>query len=233
MRLGPAARQAALWAALIAVLVAAAVWTIRFSPLAPRRRAQVRMTVQPAPEPQDDTTWRVQMLQAVNAERAKENLAPLCLNAKLDRTAKDHIEYKVRTGFTDPHVGEGGTMPWDRARVAGYVDGFIGENIAAGDTTVDAAMRGWMASPPHRANIMRDGFVHLGLARVNNKFWGQVFGSSAKETCMVVEEKKDCAKSKGGKCWTRGYTIKPPPTGSKVKVYFPTVAPGATPSNLV
>ena len=128
--------------------------------------------------------WQAEMLAAVNAERARAGVAALCLNAKLSASAQAHIEDKVRSKFAgDPHVGSDGSKAWDRARRAGYKDGFIGENIAAGTPSIAEAMAGWMDSPPHRANIVRDGFLHLGVGLTAGKFWAQEFGSSAAERC--------------------------------------------------
>jgi uncharacterized protein YkwD len=59
----------------------------------------------------------------------------------------------------------------------------LGENIAAGQTTVDSVMADWMASPGHCANIMRPEFVEMGVACVNGTpantyrtYWTMDFG---------------------------------------------------------
>lgn len=56
----------------------------------------------------------------------------------------------------------------------------VGENVAYGYTTGRAAVRGWMGSPGHRANILEPGYRLMGLAarRGDDGRWyaAQVFG---------------------------------------------------------
>jgi uncharacterized protein YkwD len=54
-------------------------------------------------------------------------------------------------------------------RDAGYSYGWFGENLFAGEwgqVSARTVVSAWLASPPHKANILRPGFRHLGAARV-------------------------------------------------------------------
>jgi len=66
----------------------------------------------------------------------------------------------------------------DSVRQAGYPYSTFGENLFVGlDHEVSAydVVAAWLASPPHRANIMRRGFRDLGLAGVAARgFFGDV-----------------------------------------------------------
>ncbi|GAA1476380.1 hypothetical protein GCM10009623_08260 [Nocardioides aestuarii] len=57
----------------------------------------------------------------------------------------------------------------------------VGENVAAGYPTGRAAVKAWMKSPGHRANILRPGYRLLGMAvrtsGSGTKYACQVFGS--------------------------------------------------------
>ena len=57
------------------------------------------------------------------------------------------------------------TMVLGRTREAGYVAESVGENIAKGQRSVDEVMKGWMASPEHRKNILNPMFTEAGLRR--------------------------------------------------------------------
>ena len=69
------------------------------------------------------------------------------------------------------HVSPGGSTPLSRMRESGYISssnaGYeVGENIAWGsytDSTPAAIVAGWMASPPHRANILEHNFRDTGI----------------------------------------------------------------------
>jgi len=57
----------------------------------------------------------------------------------------------------------------------------VGENVAMGYPTGRAAVKGWMRSPGHRANILRPSYRLLGMAvrtaPNGTKYACQVFGS--------------------------------------------------------
>jgi hypothetical protein len=64
----------------------------------------------------------------------------------------------------------------------------VGENIAAGQTTPEQVVQGWINSPGHRANMLSNNYTEIGIGyeflandtgSVNyNHYWAQVFGKS-------------------------------------------------------
>jgi len=64
------------------------------------------------------------------------------------------------------HTGSNGSTLSQRVDAAGYAWSALGENIAAGQTTINEVVDGWIASDGHCANIMNAGFVHIGVACV-------------------------------------------------------------------
>ena len=65
------------------------------------------------------------------------------------------------------HTGSDGSNAGQRATAAGYLWQSWGENIAAGQPSVDEVMAGWMASPGHCANIMQERLRDIGVACVS------------------------------------------------------------------
>ena len=66
---------------------------------------------------------------------------------------------------------------------AGYNWKAVGENIAAGQTTPESVVDGWLKSPHHCANVMAPQFREMGIAYYVNRasqagiYWVQLFGA--------------------------------------------------------
>ncbi|MFJ4143631.1 CAP domain-containing protein [Pseudomonas sp. NPDC089734] len=87
----------------------------------------------------------------------------LSWNTSLAAAAESHTRSMANGNFFD-HKGRDGSTPGDRAELAGYIGQQIGENIAAGQDTIQKVVDGWLASPGHCANLMNPGFRELGAA---------------------------------------------------------------------
>ena len=154
------------------------IWLVLASPFAP-----------PLPEQAGELGARV--LALVNLARREGRVcgnksfaaaAPLVWSDKLERTGQLHAaEMAAHSYFS--HDGRDGSKPADRAMRAGYVWRAVGENIAAGQTSAEAAMQGWIDSPPHCANLMSPQFTEMGVAYAVNLqstmgiYWAQLFGT--------------------------------------------------------
>ena len=127
-----------------------------------------------------------QVVKLTNNERAKAGLQPLKLNDRLVDAAQDHSDDMAKDDFFS-HTGVDGSSVSDRVKASGYQYSTTGENIAAGQTTAAAVVRGWMNSPGHRANILNPNYTEIGVGyeylqndtgSVNyNHYWTQVFGT--------------------------------------------------------
>ncbi|HDP3814772.1 TPA: CAP domain-containing protein, partial [Pseudomonas aeruginosa] len=102
------------------------------------------------------------LLERINAARGQARQCggkpyaaaqPLAWNATLGGAAEAHSRAMANGNFFD-HLDRDGRTPGDRAELAGYSGGLIGENIAAGQDGVDKVVDGWLASPGHCANLM-------------------------------------------------------------------------------
>lgn len=119
------------------------------------------------------------MLRLANAERARAGCRPLILEGHLQRAAQAHTEWQAASG-TMSHTGPGGSTMGDRARAAGYPWSRIAENVAQGYPSPAAAMKGWMSSAGHRANLLDCRLVHVGIGyadRGRGPYWTQLFGT--------------------------------------------------------
>lgn len=104
---------------------------------------------------------RAAVLCLVNRERSAHGLNALAPNARLQQAAQSHTESMAFGNYFE-HVGPGGDTPVERMRAAGYIYssrlGYeVAENLAWGTLWLGsprAVVASWMASPPHRANIL-------------------------------------------------------------------------------
>lgn len=118
----------------------------------------------------------------INAERRARGESSLAWDAELTRMARLHSESMARQNFFD-HTNPQGENMTMRARACGVCGwSAIAENIAYNsgyDDPAAFAVERWLASPKHRANMLRDGFTHsgVGVARAadGRVFFTQVF----------------------------------------------------------
>ena len=118
------------------------------------------------------------MLDAVNAARSEARTCggerfgaapPLAWSARLEAAALRHSRDMARTDRLS-HRGSDGSRVGARATEAGYDWRRIGENVAQGPGSVEAAVAGWLASPSHCGGIMDPGYTQVGAAKVD-RFW--------------------------------------------------------------
>lgn len=121
--------------------------------------------------------FQAELMQRINAYRARGascgsygSFAPttaLAWNDLLQIAAARHSRDMAGRNFFS-HTGSDGSSAGTRITQAGYAWRTWGENIAAGQGTVQAVVDGWMASPGHCANLMKPAFRHVGVACVAN-----------------------------------------------------------------
>ena len=100
----------------------------------------------------------------INRARAQRGLDSLTINRSLRRAATGHSRSMVRHRFFSH--GDPGRRLANAGYFAGADSYFWGENIAAGRGrrgSPSAIFRGWMRSPPHRANILSGRFRDIGV----------------------------------------------------------------------
>jgi uncharacterized protein YkwD len=81
------------------------------------------------------------------------------------------------------HNGRDGSTPPERVLRMGYKFRATGQNIAAGQSTPEDAVAGWIKSPPHCANLMNPAYTEMGVAFAADRnselgvYWAQDFGA--------------------------------------------------------
>ncbi len=122
------------------------------------------------------------LIELTNVERTKQGLAALTPDATLMSVARGHSDNQARLN-TMAHTLEGVTF-FQRIEQAGYRYRAVGENVAAGQRTPAEAVRDWMNSPGHRANILNAQFTQIGVgiaksATTGMLYYTQNFGTPA------------------------------------------------------
>lgn len=108
----------------------------------------------------------------VNSYRAP-SLNPLSYNTLLHGAAQTHANDMSTNGFFS-HTGSDGSQVWDRATAQGYSWGWIGENIARGQTSAAQALTGWQNSPGHNAILLSSQPTEFALAWAPGNYWVMV-----------------------------------------------------------
>ncbi|HLO03930.1 MAG TPA: CAP domain-containing protein [Symbiobacteriaceae bacterium] len=135
-------------------------------------------TTAPAPTPTTTTTASMtaeeqQMLNLVNAERAKSGLAPLKADATLTKMARVKSQDMI-TNHYFAHQSPTYGSPFDMMKTFGVTYRSAGENIA-GNQSVTAAFQAWMNSSGHRANILGSQYNYTGIGIVHGGPYGIMF----------------------------------------------------------
>ncbi|WP_329403186.1 CAP domain-containing protein [Streptomyces melanogenes] len=120
-----------------------------------------------------------QVVDLANAERAKAGCSPFKADRRLNASAQAHADDMAARDYYE-HNSPEGRNAGDRMSAAGYDWHKWGENIHRGPKTPADAMRDWMNSPGHRANLLDCGFKDIGVGvnlSGNGPWWVQNFGS--------------------------------------------------------
>jgi uncharacterized protein YkwD len=103
----------------------------------------------------------------LNEQRAKQGIAALRYDARLEAASQAHSDDMVRRDFFEHDTPEG-VEPYERMLAAGYAatNAFTGENIAWGEggkSSPSEIVKSWMRSPPHREALLHPQFSEVGV----------------------------------------------------------------------
>lgn len=151
----------------VAIALAA---TVAISSFAPATSLAATYTAQqtPAHVTAESIAFETEILRLTNEFRVANGLYPVAYNATLSTAARNHNLDMINNNFLS-HTGSNGSASYDRALAVGYQPygwgvAYVGENIAAGHNSPQAAFNGWLNSPSHRANMLRPEYRELGVA---------------------------------------------------------------------
>jgi uncharacterized protein YkwD len=130
------------------------------APIAAPSPAQTPAKPAPPVQPQLHPV-EAQVVARTNAERRRHGLAPLRVDGRLMRSARRHTAWMTRT------------------RSLTHTTAPVAENIAMGQSSSSEAVRSWMSSSGHRANILNASYRRIGVAAYRTPegrvFWCQQF----------------------------------------------------------
>jgi uncharacterized protein YkwD len=127
-----------------------------------------------APAQASPTTAEARLLVTMNQVRVQHGVRPLRIDLRLERAARAKSRSMLRTG-TFAHGDFQRRLSSYRVRGPYY-----GENLAWGvgaNATASGIVQMWLASPSHRANLLRPSFQRVGLGLVVGTFGG--YGGAA------------------------------------------------------
>ncbi len=160
--------------------------------LVPVRRVPEDARQSLADVPPPDSSAASAILALVNVHRANGAVcggtplppAPaLLLDSALNDAAALHALDMAQFDYFS-HVGRGGSTYIDRILDAGFSGVTLGENIAAGPSTVADVVSLWMSSSGHCTNIMNPAFDSMGAGHATvptstyGTYWVQTFGGA-------------------------------------------------------
>ncbi|MGZ4396615.1 MAG: CAP domain-containing protein [Gaiellaceae bacterium] len=109
------------------------------------------------------------LLTVMNQVRLAHGVRPLRLDDRLQRAARGHSSSMLRT----QSFAHGAFAA--RIRAQGVKAPRVGENLAWGVGSLSRAraiVAMWMASPEHRANLLRPGYRTVGVGAIRGRFLG-------------------------------------------------------------
>jgi uncharacterized protein YkwD len=135
-----------------------------------------------------------QVLNYVNKLRAQghacgqssfEPALPLRWEQRLEQTAQGHAA-ELAQGDQINHLAANGLTLRDRLRLNGYLAMRVGENLAAGQESLDEVLQTWSSSSKHCENLMQPAFKDVALVCASGpgkygRYWVLNLGRSVQD----------------------------------------------------
>ncbi len=121
-----------------------------------------------------------QLVREVNNYREVFGLRRLRLNLKLSRAARKHaVEMKEREYFSHFSPVEENYSVSDRVLQEGFKKEPVGENLGLGRTSPKNILTGWIRSPDHHRNMLKQNYQFAGAGKAG-MYWAMNFGGNRK-----------------------------------------------------
>ncbi len=136
------------------------------------------------PDTSAETLNKQKLLDLVNAQRTAgcncggtqmPAVKAVVWSDKLEEAAQIHSQDMADNEHFE-HTGTDGSSPGDRLTRVGYNWKTYGENIAWNYPDEDAVIQGWIDSPGHCKNIMKDNVTDMAVAKVGD-YWTQILAT--------------------------------------------------------
>lgn len=112
------------------------------------------------------------LISLTNDDRAKEGLGSLEEDAELTRAAQMKADDMAEKGYFS-HKTPDGKDPWYWFQLVGYQYQHAGENLAINFNDSEDVEEAWMASPTHRANIVKPVYTKIGIGVAKGEYEGK------------------------------------------------------------
>lgn len=134
--------------------------------------AQALMQSAPSPAASANlSAYEARVLQLLNEVRASHGLGALSAHQGLTNIARSRSADMIDRDYFS-HTSPDNTNVFSMLRAAGLSYSVAGENLAhsrpAGAGTPEAFVNAWMASPGHRANILRANYTKIGIGQIDS-----------------------------------------------------------------
>lgn len=120
-----------------------------------------------------------EIVRLTNQHRKAARLPELKINQQLTNAAQAKALDMFQKDYWS-HNAPDGTQPWYFISGSGYVYLHAGENLARDFTNPESVVTAWMNSPTHKANLLSEKYLDIGVAVVDGKLNGL-------ETTLVVQ----------------------------------------------
>lgn len=107
-----------------------------------------------------------------NDRREEVGASELSIDELLELSAQRKAEDMALKSYF-AHVGPDGRQPWSWIADAGYAYRYAGENLAVRFVDSSDVIEAWMASPTHRANIIKPVYTHIGVGTAEGLYKGE------------------------------------------------------------
>jgi len=138
-----------------------------------------------------------------NEERQTQNLQNLTVNPILNDAAEMKATDMATKGYF-AHTSPEGKTPWYWLSQVGYKYQYAGENLAINFSDSKDVTNAWMASPTHKANIIKENYTEVGTGVATGMYEGketifvaQVYANPLPKTIEQIEPIKTEAKNNG------------------------------------
>lgn len=148
-----------------------------------------------------------EIIALTNEQRSLNNAGSLTENALLNLSAQAKADDMAARGYFS-HKGPDGKAPWAWIEASGYDYQYAGENLAVRFVDSKDVISGWMASPTHRANIVKSSYTEIGVGIAQGMYKGEP------ATFVVQHFAKPSAKAMAARAQGRvlGAEVGPPAT---------------------
>jgi uncharacterized protein YkwD len=117
--------------------------------------------------------YRETLISQINYYRTHHGLPALVWNDDLQRAASAHTENMAQHHMLS-HTSASGVSWSTRIRWYGFGGSWIGENLGVGLVKPYRMLQWWIASPPHRANLLCSHFRSAGIGVVMGTWGGRL-----------------------------------------------------------